>query len=1093
MRGGDVGAVIRSRDTGMEVARQTIRDHWSETTCTTTPPRVAIRSNQHRTIRTMTMDNRYHRIFLTLICGVFFLPLHLSAQSRDLRAEQLVLDDDGADGTRNLVTIQTSASLSQDVIVTIPDPGADSAQFLLVPFGSAGSWLLGGNAGTSPGTDFLGTSDAQALHLYVNGGTDNGLVLQTNGSLQRTPEGDARGTDAVDLQILRDAATQVASGEQSVIGGGSRNTASAQYSTVGGGDSHIASGFASTIAGGGENTASGSQSFVGGGVLHVADGTNAAIVGGFQNRTGTDGAFVGAGAFNGGYGTNSAIVSGLNNIDSGDSGFIGGGEWNLVVGTLGTIAGGSANRAMNINAFVGGGDSNTVWGEYGVVVGGTGNRALGRKSIVGGGDENVADAHYALVAGGNENYAVDVGASVGGGEHNFNNGYNATIAGGHRNEAYGDDAAVGGGVANVAEGHITAIPGGAGLTLQGNSAFGYLGGNHGDNDMTIVDSNVAMFGNVDLWLVNNDTAASRLLFYEPESDAGIFPSGTNYTSFEAGVQGADINYILPLSTTAGTTVEEGLLQLDQATGQLSWVDPAEVGGNAWELGGNGGTTAGTDFLGTVDNTALHFKVNNSEMMIFNTNGSLQRDNGGDGRGTDAVDLQRSRLADTMVASGDYSVIGGGENNAAMEVYSVIGGGGDNTVPLGSGYAVIGGGEGNSTLNGWGTVAGGNENAALGSYAAIGGGASNSVTDLTSWGTIAGGRGNTASADQSTVGGGDGNTAGGTFAVVAGGLGNTASGSASAVGGGDENTASGAGATVGGGTQNEATASGATVAGGYGNKVEGEYSTIAGGRGLTLSSTADLSFGFLANDGSNDMTITVSNAAVFGNADIWLANNDNYASEIRFYEAHSGTGTFPGGSGTTNYTAFSASPQTTDIHYSLPASVPTFLPANDRVLTITAINGIGVTLSWVDNTTLASDRNRKEHFVRLSGEDILNRFDGIELGRWNYRGEGVRHYGIMAQDFYQAFGGDDGYGVVGSDTTVNVLDLHGVAFLAIQGLEKRTDRTDAEVEQLRTVVGDLRRSNGELQRELRRKSLEIEELRAGLEALRAEISGSRVEE
>lgn len=79
--------------------------------------------------------------------------------------------------------------------------------------------------------------------------------------LTRVPDntltgGNKRGTSAVDLQTSRDAATQVASGNNSVLIGGFKNTASGQYSVVLSGSSNVASGVAA-IAGGAGAVASG--------------------------------------------------------------------------------------------------------------------------------------------------------------------------------------------------------------------------------------------------------------------------------------------------------------------------------------------------------------------------------------------------------------------------------------------------------------------------------------------------------------------------------------------------------------------------------------------------------------------------------------------------------------------------------------------------------------------------------------------------------------------------------------------------------------------------------------------------------------------
>ena len=87
--------------------------------------------------------------------------------------------------------------------------------------------------------------------------------------------------------------------------------------------------------------------------------------------------------------------------------------------------------------------------------------------------------------------------------------------------------------------------------------------------MTVTESDVALFGNVDLLLANNNGAASLLRFYEPNSSTGAFPNGAHYTSFQAGVQTADIEYILPV--TAGTVGQQ--LTVSAVTGSqvtLGW-------------------------------------------------------------------------------------------------------------------------------------------------------------------------------------------------------------------------------------------------------------------------------------------------------------------------------------------------------------------------------------------------------------------------------------------------------------------------------------------------------------------------------------------
>ena len=55
-----------------------------------------------------------------------------------------------------------------------------------------------------------------------------------------------------------------------------------------------------------------------------------------------------------------------------------------------------------------------------------------------------------------------------------------------------------------------------------------------------------------------------------------------------------------------------------------------------------------------------------------------------------------------------------------------------------------------------------------------------------------------------------------------------------------------------------------------------------------------------------------------------------------------------------------------------------------------------------------DKNRKENLIPLDGNMVLNKLSNILSASWNYKGQDAtkfRHYGIMAQDFYNAFGHD----------------------------------------------------------------------------------------
>jgi len=109
-------------------------------------------------------------------------------------------------------------------------------------------------------------------------------------------------------------------------------------------------------------------------------------------------------------------------------------------------------------------------------------------------------------------------------------------------------------------------------------------------------------------------------------------------------------------------------------------------------------------------------------------------------------------------------------------------------------------------------------------------------------------------------------------------------------------------------------------------------------------------------------------------------------------------------------------------------------------------------SWA----VISDRNRKQDFLAVNGEDLLSRIRGLPVTTWRLRTEedrSVRHIGPMAQDWHRAFGFNS------DSTTINMSDFDGVNLAAIQALEARTAELQArtaEVTQLRTELDAAKR-------------------------------------
>lgn len=189
--------------------------------------------------------------------------------------------------------------------------------------------------------------------------------------------------------------------------------------------------------------------------------------------------------------------------------------------------------------------------------------------------------------------------------------------------------------------------------------------------------------------------------------------------------------------------------------------------------------------------------------------------GGAKRGQYATDLQKSRTGATQVASGNYGVIVGGQNNIASGAHSLVVGGSSNTVT--ELYGVVVGGSLNSSLSEGSVVGGGQSNINSSIYGVIGGGFNNSINSISLYGGVGAGRSNSLSGTYSYIGGGFTNT--------------IQDDDRSIIGGGTNNTiydGNGRNVICGGGT-NSVSGGYVFVGGGYSNTANGEYVSIVGGQ------------------------------------------------------------------------------------------------------------------------------------------------------------------------------------------------------------------------------------------------------------------------
>ena len=213
------------------------------------------------------------------------------------------------------------------------------------------AWRLAGNMGTTPGTDFLGTSDNQPLEIKVNNKRVLRLEPTTNGSPNLI---------AGDVSNVLETGVNAAA-----IGGGNSNTiqVAANYSVVGGGGLNTIQSYAfsSVIAGGFKSTiqANANNASIGGGYNNSIETAahHGTIAGGGNNaiQANAYGSTVGGGSLNTiqTNANNSTIAGGQMNTIQANARYVSipGGYWNIAGGDY-SFAAGYYAQATNKGSFV---------------------------------------------------------------------------------------------------------------------------------------------------------------------------------------------------------------------------------------------------------------------------------------------------------------------------------------------------------------------------------------------------------------------------------------------------------------------------------------------------------------------------------------------------------------------------------------------------------------------------------------------------------------------------------------------------------------------------------------------------------------------
>jgi hypothetical protein len=326
-----------------------------------------------------------------------------------------------------------------------------------------------------------------AASIAVQGSDTNiPLVLQPKGTgalqAQQTDStitgGNARGAKAVDWQLERAAANNVASSPFSVVGGGISNavSGSGSYGGVLSGVGNTTTGFASVISGGWSNNATGGQSAVIGGYSNSATGAFNFIGGGTLN----------SGTANAAVTTQSATMNGTTAVTlSASNANIKVGQY--IVGTsisFNTYVAAISGTSLTLSQAAGGSSTSTLsfFTPYSAVVGGGNNIASGSYSFVGGGGDagnaanrNVANGDWSFIGGGAQNNASGANSSVLGGANCSSTSAFAVCLGGAGNSSSGFGSTNLGGNGNVANGTY-AVASGFSSTNRSLSTFAYAAG-----------------------------------------------------------------------------------------------------------------------------------------------------------------------------------------------------------------------------------------------------------------------------------------------------------------------------------------------------------------------------------------------------------------------------------------------------------------------------------------------------------------------------------------------------------------------------------------------------------------------------------------
>jgi len=275
-------------------------------------------------------------------------------------------------------------------------------------------------------------------------------------------------------------------------------------------------------------------------------------------------------------------------------------------------------------------------------------------------------------------------------------------------------------------------------------------------------------------------------------------------------------------------------------------------------------------------------------------------------------------------------------------------------------------------------------------------------------------------------------------------------------------------------------SGLTV-NGNSSAVFGEFMTLTGNNNFVAGSNGTL-------DGNGSFLLSSNNSSVTGNSSFAVGASVNITGDNSYAF---GNTVNVGNDGCFVFKSF-------DFPVMSPPDPPAYLPGVG--ITSSGDNGqaifdapggfyiyydqSGTNLSLVPGFASwmgVSDKNKKHNFHRLNPANILDKYRKLDNHvTWSYKGYDVRNYGPMAQDFYKAFG-RDGFGTIGTDTTISTHNIASVNFIAVHELEKRTRLQKEQLEAQAATITALKEEVEALQA-TKEQNAKLEERLKRIEAM-----------